>query len=215
MDGGIDCWCSVFPERPPEVERGSTTRKFGEAWSGRCPATQEQGPQRSRRGTSAERNLAEVREAHQRALATVATLEEKIERLSWSITRGQADACTHFWSHDHSRSIRHCRVWPEESPALPSEYSSPQWDPGSGKDKEARLPFLDFDLELLLELGPEVNHFFQELTGSAGKMTETVPPHNLQGRSMRDGWPGKYRCMIHLTGGQSWQRSLKWMTTGS
>ena len=53
-----------------------------------------------RRATSAERDLAKVREAHQRALATVATLEEKIEGLSQSITIGQLDTQTHSWSHD-------------------------------------------------------------------------------------------------------------------
>ena len=60
-------------------------------------------PQRRRRGTSAERDLTEVREAHWRALATAAALEEKIERLSQSITRGWPDACTHSRSHDHCR----------------------------------------------------------------------------------------------------------------
>ena len=36
-------------------------------------------PKRGRRNTSAERGLAKVKEAHWRALATVATLEEEIE----------------------------------------------------------------------------------------------------------------------------------------
>ena len=58
-------------------------------------------PRRGRRDTSAKRDLAKVREAHQRALAAAATLEEKIERLSWSITRGWPDVCAHSWSQDH------------------------------------------------------------------------------------------------------------------
>ena len=45
-------------------------------------------PQRRGSSTSTERDLTKVREAHQRALATAAALEEKIERLSQSITRG-------------------------------------------------------------------------------------------------------------------------------
>ena len=45
-------------------------------------------PRRGRRDTSAERGLAEVREAHWKALATMATLEEEIEWLSWSVTPG-------------------------------------------------------------------------------------------------------------------------------
>ena len=175
-------------------------------------------PQRRRRGTSAERDLTEVREAHQRALATAATLE-KIERLSQSITRDWPDACTHSWSHDHCRRRSHrwnrrcCRVWLEESPALPSEYSPPQWGPGSQEEEEAGPPFLDFNLELLLELGPNVNCFLQEPAGSAEEDDGNSSSPEPQWKSMRDGWPGKHRCTIHLTGGHSWQRSQKWTTT--
>ena len=130
-------------------------------------------PRRGRRGTSTGRDLAKVREAHWRALATAATLEEKIERLSWSVTWGQPDAHAHSWSHDCQRrrswgwSRRHHRVWPEESPVPFFEYSPPQWGPGSGEDKEAKPPLLDFDLEPPLELGPEVDHFLQEPAGSS------------------------------------------------
>ena len=73
---------------------------------------------RGRRDTSAKRDLTEVREAHQRALATVAALKEKIERLSQSITQGWLDICAHSRSQDHCRrkswewNRRHHRVWP-------------------------------------------------------------------------------------------------------
>ena len=117
-------------------------------------------PRRGRRGTSTERDLAEVREAHWRALATAAALEEKIERLNWSVTWGWPDAHAHPWRRRSWGWSRRChRVWLEESPTPFSEYSPPQWGPGSGEDREAKLPLLDFDLEPLLELGPEVNHF--------------------------------------------------------
>ena len=43
-------------------------------------------PSRGRRDTSAERGFTKVREAHWKALATAATLEEEIEQLSQSIT---------------------------------------------------------------------------------------------------------------------------------
>ena len=56
---------------------------------------------------------------------------------------------------------------PEESPAPFFEYSPPQWGPGSGENEEAKLPLLDFDLEALPELGPEVDCFLQELAGSS------------------------------------------------
>ena len=47
------------------------------------------------------------------------------------------------------------------------EYSPPWWGPGFGEDEEAELPFLDFNLEPPPELGPEVDHFLQELAGSS------------------------------------------------
>ena len=94
-------------------------------------------PRRGRRDTSTERDLTKVREAHWRALATMATLEEKIESLSWSINWGQPDVHAHSRSHDCQRrrsqgqNRRCCRVWVEESPGPFFEYSPPQWGPGS------------------------------------------------------------------------------------
>ena len=61
-----------------EETSGATARpQLTDAWPprGRTPG-------RGRRETSAERSLATMREAHQRALAMVATLEGEIERLS-------------------------------------------------------------------------------------------------------------------------------------
>ena len=49
-------------------------------------------PKREKKDTSVERSLAEVREAHQKALAMVATLEEEIEQLSCSLTRSWMEA---------------------------------------------------------------------------------------------------------------------------
>ena len=58
---------------------------------------------RGRRDTSTERDLAEAREAHWKALATVAALKEEIERLSWSLTWGWLDICAHSWSWECQR----------------------------------------------------------------------------------------------------------------
>ena len=55
----------------------------------------------------------------------------------------------------------------EESPASFFEYSPPHRGPGSREDEKAKPPLLDFDLEALPELGPEVDHFLQELAGSS------------------------------------------------
>ena len=57
-------------------------------------------------------------------------------------------------------------MWLEESPAPTFKYSPPQWGPGSGEDKGAKLPLLDFDLEAPPVLGPEVSYFLQESAGS-------------------------------------------------
>ena len=60
-----------------------------------------QTPGRRRRDAFTERCLAEVREAHQTALATVATLEEEFNWLCWHITRGWLGAQAHSRSRDH------------------------------------------------------------------------------------------------------------------
>ena len=49
-------------------------------------------PRRGGRDASVERSLAEVREAHQKALAMVTTLEEGIEWLSNPLIRSQSEA---------------------------------------------------------------------------------------------------------------------------
>ena len=86
---------------------------------------------RGRRNTSTERGLTKVREAHQRALATTAALEEEIEWLSQSVTRGQLEAHAHSRSWDCHRwkswewNRRHHLVWLEESHAPYFEYNPP------------------------------------------------------------------------------------------
>ena len=188
-----------------------------------APSPRSNTPKRWRRGTSTERDLTEMSEAHQRALATAATLEEKIERLSWSVTRGWLDACIHFWSHDHCRrrsqgqNRRHHRVRPEEGPALLSEYCPPQWGPGSREDKEATPPFLDFNLEPVVELGPDTR--CQLFPPGAGLQCRGWWQKQFLPRTPSEGvWE-----MGHLVstdaqytwlGGQCWQKSLRWMTTG-
>ena len=57
-------------------------------------------------------------------------------------------------------------MWLEESPAPYFEYSPPWRGPEFEEDEEA---LLDFDLEALLELGPEVNCLLQGLADSSGE----------------------------------------------
>ena len=121
-------------------------------------------PRRGNRDTSVERRLTKAREAHQRALVTVAALEEEIERLSQPITRGQSEAHAHSRSWDCHRwrsrgwKRRHCQVQLEESHAHYFEYHPPWRGPESKEKEEAPV---DFDLEAPPELGPEVDHFLQ------------------------------------------------------
>ena len=105
-----------------------------------------------------------MREAHWSALVTAATLEEEIEWLSWPITRGWSEAQAHSRSWDHCRwrsrgqKRRHCQVWPEDCHAPYFEYHPPWRGLEPKEDKEASM---EFDLESLPELGPEVNCFLQ------------------------------------------------------
>ena len=143
-------------------------------------------PRRRRRDTSAKRDLDKAREAHQRALAAMATLEERIERLSWSITRDQLGACAQSWSCVHQRrrsqgwNRRHHRALLEDSPVHSPEHSPPQWSPGAWEEEGAEPPFLEFDLGLPPELGPDVNCFLQEPASStregSGSDSSPKPP---------------------------------------
>ena len=60
-------------------------------------------------------------EAHQKALATVATLEEEIERLSCtrncSQLRARSKSRDHWWQSREGQKRRHCQVWFEDHPA--------------------------------------------------------------------------------------------------
>ena len=129
-------------------------------------------PRRGRRDTSAERGLTKVREAHWKALATTATLEEEIEQLSQSITQDWLEAHTHSRSWDHCRwkswgwNRRCCPVWPEQSPVPYFKYNPPWRGPASEEDEKA---LLDFDLEAPSELGPEVDCFLQGPAESSGE----------------------------------------------
>ena len=60
------------------------------------------------------------------------------------------------------------------------EHSPPWWGPGAWEDEGAELPFLEFDLGMPPELGPDVHHFLQELASStredSGSDSSPEPP---------------------------------------
>ena len=127
---------------------------------------------RGRRDASVERSLTEAREAHQKALAMVATLEEEIEWLSCSLIRSQSEARAHSRSRDHcrcrsrGRKRRHHQVQLEDCCAPYLEYHPSQRSLESGGEVVATK---DLNLEELPELGPEVTCFLQ---GSAESSEE-------------------------------------------
>ena len=121
-------------------------------------------PRRRWRDASVERSLTEAREAHQKALAMAAALEEEIEWLSCPLIRSQSEAWAHSQSRDCCRhrsqgwKRRHCQVWLEDCHAPYFEYHPSQRSSESKGDAEAME---DFNLEDPLELGPEVTCFLQ------------------------------------------------------
>ena len=150
-------------QKEDELARGRRELELADS----CP-TWRKTPWRGRRGTLAKNELTEAREAHRRALATTITLEEKIERLIWSITWGWPD------THTHSQSCDQWRRWSRGQSrrchwALQDEGHSPTHSPPQWEDKQAELAFLEFDLRPSPELGPDVKHFFGE---SANKSRE-------------------------------------------
>ena len=124
------------------------------------------------------RSLAEVREAHQKAWAMVATLEEEIEWLSYPLTRSHMEAQAYSRSQNHYRwrsrgqKRRHHQVWPEDCHAPFFEYHPSQRGSEPEGNKEAPK---DFNLEDLLELGPEVDCFFWRPVKSSEEENMKMP----------------------------------------
>ena len=85
---GADWGCGSFLWTLPRVERRGGIRKNSKALANWCMTPKEQNPWEGRREASVERSLAKLREAHQKALAMVAALEEEIEWLSCPLIVG-------------------------------------------------------------------------------------------------------------------------------
>ena len=99
-------------------------------------------PRRGRRGASVARRFMEVREAHKKALAMAAALEEEIEWLSCPLIRSQSKAQAHSQNRDCCRyrsrgqKRRHHQVWPEDCHAPYFEYH-PSWRSSESKGDTA------------------------------------------------------------------------------
>ena len=123
--------------------------------------------------------LAEVREAHHRALVMVAALEEEIEWLSCPLAQSQSETQAHSHSRDHCRhrswgwKERHCQVWLEDCHAPYFEYHPSGRSSESGGEAAASK---DLDLEDLPELVPEVTYFLQGSAKSSGENMRVPSP---------------------------------------
>ena len=129
-------------------------------------------PGRGKKEASVERSLAKVREAHQKALAMAASLEEEIEWLSCPLIRSwpEVQACSRSRDccvcRSRGQRRRHHQVWPEDCCAPYFEYHPSQRNSESGGEAAATE---DPNYEELLELGQEVTCF---LRGSAENTEE-------------------------------------------
>ena len=127
-------------------------------------------PQRS--DASRERSLAEVREAHHRALVMAAAIEEEIEWLSHPLIWSQSETQAYSHSRDHCRhrsrgwKRRHCKVQLEDCHAPNFEYHPSQRSSECGREVAATK---NLDLKEPPELVPEVTYF---LWGSAKSLGE-------------------------------------------
>ena len=135
-------------------------------------------PRRWRREALVERSLANMREAHQKALVTAAALEEEIEQLSYPLTRNQPEVQVQSKSRDHrvhgSREWKQrcCQVWPENCPAPYFEYHPSRINSESNREVVATK---DPNLEESPELGPEVTCFLRGSAENSEEEEEKVP----------------------------------------
>ena len=145
--------------------QGQKQRKAPEtaarSWPTDVQPPRSQTPGRGRRESSVERSLANMREAHQKALATAAALEEEIDQLSCPLIRSQPEVRTHSrsrdcWIHEsRGQKRRHHQMCPQNCLAPYFKYHQ--------SSREA-MATEDPDLEELPELRLEVACF---LRGSA------------------------------------------------
>ena len=132
-----------------------------------------------------------MREAHQKALAMVATLKEEIERLScpltwsWPEVRAQSKSRDWWACGVMGQKRRYHHVWPEHHPA---PYHPSRKDSVSGKEPAATE---DLDLEEPLELGPEVACFLRGSTENSKEEDKKVPQAPTQGVSQVGAMEGR------------------------
>ena len=133
-------------------------------------------PQKGKKDSLVERSLATVCEAHQKALAMVATLKEEIERLSHTQncleTRARSKSRDH-WGQSRGEWKRRCHQVQFEDPPAPNCPTDQKT--GSGEEGATSE---GSDLEEPPELGLEVASFLRgspETSGDEGNVTPLEP----------------------------------------
>ena len=147
-------------------------------WSADVQPPRSRTPKRGRREASVERSLANMRGAHQKALAMAAVLEEEIEQLSCPLIRSQPEVQAHSKSRDcqlhgsRGRKRRCCQVQFANCPAPYFKYHPSRRNSKSDKEVAAtKGP----DLEELPELGPEVICFLRGLAENSEEEDKMAP----------------------------------------
>ena len=172
----------VLLRRPPGVGRGKMPWTTGEPNPTDVWPLRSRTPRRGRRDASMERSLTEAREAHWKALAMAATLEEEIEWLSCLLTRSWSEAWAHFWSRDHcwcrsrGQKRRCCQVQPEDCHAPYFKYHPSQR--GSESDGDEKAP-KDFNLGDPPDSGQRSPASFGGQLKAQKRRTWRCPPLNL------------------------------------
>ena len=135
-------------------------------------------PGGGRRHASVERSLAQAREAHQKALAMAAALEEEIEQLSCPLIRSQSEVRAHSRSRidvdadpgDKRGGTTRCGLRIAMLPTLSTTLPK-----GVQSLKEMQQPLRISIWRELPELGPKVTSFLQGSAESLGEETMKVP----------------------------------------
>ena len=130
-------------------------------------------PQKGKRDSSVERSLATICEAHQKALAMVATLKEEIERLShtWNCpevrVRSKSRDCQGYSKEEQKRR---CHQVQFEDPPAPSHPSGQRTE-----SNEKATTTEGSDLEEPPELGLEVASFLRGSPGTSKDEGDRMP----------------------------------------
>ena len=160
----------------PKREEDKTPEASVQPCPGGSHSPRSSTPLRRRNDNSVEQSLATVHAAHQKALATVATLEEEIQRLSWnrncpqSRARSKSRDCQRLSREGQKKRCHQVCFTDEPAPGQSTDPKTQLGEEGSEGGGS--------DLEELPELKPTVDSFLEglpETLDDEGKKTPLEP----------------------------------------